>query len=263
VYTRLDIMSYGELLRCTGRVGSYNSCTVKAATDDAIAGQSRVGKLALSVPSVQSCMGEIEDITSSQAKLAAICLVEYHREKTGFKPAVTFPVSESVRTYVPFTSSYDADIARPMGSPFMSPLIHGAFTPGDCYESDLFGITERVTKVANHVEMTPSLERFMQEFLELTIPVPHQLTPFDVDTVYERQDRATQRRILDEACLTGEPERIIRSFMKKEFYGGVKAPRPISTICPVDKLDYSQFTYAVAEFLSSCPWYAFKHTPLK
>lgn len=100
----------------------------------------------------------------------------------------------------------------------------------------------------------------MTEFAELLIPRPHILDPAVLDEVYAKQNRPSQRRILEQSE-TERPRRIAKSFMKREAYGDVKDPRPITTINGPDKRDYSMFIYPISDILKTTDWYAFGKTP--
>jgi hypothetical protein len=101
----------------------------------------------------------------------------------------------------------------------------------------------------------------MEEFTHYVVPEPHIGHPVDVSDVFDRQDRPEQQRLLTNALAMVKPIRVFTSFMKKECYGGPKAPRPITTINALDKLEYSQFCYALANHMKQFDWYAFGRKP--
>jgi hypothetical protein len=86
------------------------------------------------------------------------------------------------------------------------------------------------------------------------------MTPATIDEVYERQNRPSQRAILDRS-LVEEGRDGIKSFVKREAYGKITDPRIISTIDGVLKREYSQFIYPVADHLKTQEWYAFGKVP--
>jgi len=261
-FTRLDILSKGSHMRATGRVDTYSSALVDVQVDDAIAAMARIHALPLGIPTIQTLLIQDEDTPSSVTKMRASALVEYHRMKAPSKPSIVYPTADAVRTYTPFNSEYNSD-EKPSMVPFMAPVIHGCFSPSQCRANDEFAVTERVIKLQNDTKPTPFEERLDDEFLSFLIPERGVLVPCDIDEVYRRQDRPSQRVLLEEAAVTGDPNRLIKSFLKKEAYQEPKPPRVISTINPADKLEYSQFTYAFADFISDAPWYAFKQTPIE
>jgi hypothetical protein len=252
-YTRLEVHGPKGHHRSTGRVSSYHQACITAAEDDAIAAVARVSKTDLSIPQVQSHV-QVD-------RAAAVALVEYHRNSTGRKPDSVFPVESGVRTYQFSPPSYDPD-AKPTLVPFMAPLLPECYAPASCLHNEQVAVDKRITSVAaKALRMTPFLSAAIQEFLALLLPTPGQLHPKEQDEVYDRQARPSQRRLLDEACVAGEPERRVEAFVKKEAYDSPKDPRIISTINPVDKLAYSAFIYSFADVLADQPWYAFSKTP--
>jgi len=261
-FTRLDILSQGSHKRATGRIDTYSSALVDVQVDDAIASMARIHATPLGIPTIQTLLIQDEDTPSSVTKMRASALVEYHRMKAPTKPSIVYPTAKAVRSYTPFNSEYNSD-EKPSMIPYMSPLIHGCFAPSQCRANDEFAVTERVINLRNDTKPTPFEERLDDEFLEFLIPERGVLVPCDIDEVYRRQDRPSQRILLEEAAVTGDPNRLIKSFLKKEAYQDPKPPRVISTINPLDKMEYSQYTYPFADFISEAPWYAFKHTPIE
>jgi len=261
-FTRLDILSKGSHKRATGRVDTYSSALVDVQVDDAIASMARIHAMPLGIPTIQTLLIQDEDTPGSVSKMRASALVEYHRMKAPVKPSIVYPTADSVRSYTPFNSDYSSD-EKPSMLPFMAPIIHGCFAPSQCKANDEFAVTERVIKLRNDTKPTPFEERLDDEFLGFLIPERGVLVPCDIDEVYRRQDRPSQRVLLEEAAVTGDPNRLIKSFLKKEAYQDPKPPRVISTINPLDKLEYSQYTYPFADFISSAPWFAFKHVPIE
>lgn len=252
-WVRLKIVAQGGVKISTARVNTTLCCTVPVEIDDAIAAIARISRTELSLPQVQSLVDK---------KVEAVVLVEYHRLKTKHLPPVVFPVTEGVRSYQVLMAPYDPN-AKPSLIAFMSPIIHGAFAPMQTPGNEAYSIRKRVDEVKSTAEMTPFTLRCCREFVERVVPMPHHIHPVDQDEVFARQARPMQRSLLNLATLMFKPFRIIRMFLKKEAYPGVKAPRPISQMNPRDNLEYSAFLYAVAEHLKMCRWYAFGKTPLE
>jgi len=136
------------------------------------------------------------------------------------------------------------------------------YSPMSGKPNEARGISSRIVDIKQLVvTMTPFLMRVIAEFNSKLIPKPHMMHPADYDEVYQRQSRPTQRRIL----ITGEttnPVKLVQSFVKKETYESPNDPRIITTINANDKLEYSTFTYPMAELYAQQPWYAFSKTPL-
>jgi len=200
-----------------------------------------------------------ESYTGQRA--GAALLAEYLRHAIPSHIPVVFPVAESVRAYQYNPQGYDPDAKQKLVA-FMAPLVHAAFSPDSCRSNDVECVLARIKEVASTAQPTSRDLELMDEFWERVIPHAHKLVPVDLDEVYERQARPTQRAII-EAAVTAGPfiQRLIKAFQKAEAYPEPKSPRNISTINPQDKVEYSRYMYAFAAVLKSAPWYAFALTP--
>jgi len=244
------------------RVGSYSCATVSASIDDAIATQSRISRVALTT-------AQTETISGVTDKTSILVLTEFHRLEKNLTGDYMYPVEESVWRYQFKPARFDPD-AKSMLKPYMSPLVPLCFAPDVCQSNEEASIEGRIQDlVANRVEvkMTPRLMRSMEAFFRMLVPEREKQTyvPEDDDVVFAKQNRPTQRKILEQAAddpshLSNEP---IKSFMKKEAYGKVTDPRVISQIPPKNKLKYSKYIYVVASILRKAPWYSFGKTPLQ
>jgi len=231
------------------------ACAVIPVTvDDTIASMTRTSKHDISLPQIEATIG--------MDRTAAAVLLEYHRSKTHSKPDVVYPVPEAVRRYQFEPARYDPD-AKPSMIAFMSPIIHGAFCADRCVSNERRCIKGRIEDVRPRtLTLTPFIIKVIKEFVELLIPEKraNKFFPADYDEVRDRQNRPTQRHILE----NGEYERpnlLTRMFMKAEAYGKITDPRAISTINAPDKRDYSMIIYSFEAVLKSQKWYAFGKSP--
>jgi len=90
------------------------------------------------------------------------------------------------------------------------------------------------------------------------------LYPVDLEQVYERQNRPSQRAIIQKAELgTGSAtDERVDTFLKAEAYGEPKDPRIITTIPGENKIHYSTYVYAFsASVMQEQHWYAFGKEP--
>jgi len=256
-FLRLTTSSKTGVHVSTGKVNTYISADVTAAVDDTVAAIVRLSKYDVTMPTIMSFVPEGD-------KAAGAALLEYHRSQEGVKPDIVCPVPMAVRPYQFMPNSYDP-LAKPMMKAFMTPLVHAAFVPSDCKNNEEECIRARVEQPRNTSLLPPSpfLVRVMQEFAEKFIPehLANTLDPTDDDEVLSRMDRPQQRRLLAAAEFLFDPKRVINMFMKKEPYGNIKPPRPISTFNTSDKREYSKFIYALEAFLKKEEWYAFGKTP--
>lgn len=253
-YLRLNVITPDGHFRSTGYVNSYHCATVRVDVDDHFAALSRTGKVDLSLP---QCLRD-----TAENRAAAVALVEFHREHVGSKANTVYTTEQGVRRYQYSPASFEPE-AKPAVVAYMSPLIDECYAPDRCRSNDERAVKARIVDVASSVEMTPFISRVMYEFIERFMPKPQALSPVELEEVYARQNRPSQRRILDDACQAGTPQRMVKMFTKAESYAEPKDPRPISTINGQDKMEYSQFIYAISEYLATQPWYAFCKTPLE
>jgi hypothetical protein len=256
-FTRLNIQRKTGRFTSTGRVNEYLCATISTQSDDALAILARQSKVDLTLPqAMQFTDGDRE---------AGMILMDYHRtmaeQKQGPKIMTVFPLDQAVRRYQHSTHNLPDDTNKRSMTPFMTPIVHGAFAPDICKDNEDWCVKARITDVKVEKPVTPFISKIIQEFAELLIPIPHTVDPVEIDEVYERQKRPMQRHILEESQYY-DADRKIKMFPKKEAYQQPKPPRPISTINGSDKAAYSRFIYAFVEaIIKHQPWYAFGKTP--
>jgi len=262
-FLRLDVVrNFGNHshMRSTGRVGEYHCATIPVATDTALAALSRLNKSTLSSAQVATYLGDPTERMTGDTKMAIVALLEYHRRGAQNQPDQVYPIELSVNRYQFNPSKYDPS-AKASVQPFMNPISLNCFAPDSTPSNDAVIVNDRIAAVKSAAQPTPYMLECMDEFLGQVFPIAHALVPADQDQVYEKQDSPTQRHILDDASVMPWAKRCLSVFMKKESYSEIKAPRAISQINGVDKLDYSAFMYSLATYLKTFPWYAFGNSP--
>jgi hypothetical protein len=255
VYTRMQISRKTGKFTCTGCADTYLSAVIPSVHDDGLASTAHVSAVKLTVAQVKTIM---KDLPQEQAVL----LTEYHRAKTQTKVATVYPVNESIYRYQFTPKNFDPD-AKPAVTPYMSPLILGCYAPDKCVSNDQQAIEGRVTSVKSVATITSELLKYMNEFAAILIPTPKIGVPEDYDCVFEKQHRPAQLAILNQASVISQltVKAPVSSFMKPETYAKPTDPRNISTIAPVNKMNYSRFMYAFTKVLRATKWYAFGKTP--
>lgn len=261
-FNRLAVKKSDAIYVSTSKIGSTACATITSSDDDTISNLSSIGKVDLSLAQVKTVL---DDTSSAEASI----LVEYHRQNAGKKTPFVFAAEESVKNYQYDPANHDPE-AKAGVVPFMTPILDFCYAPVKSVCNDIACITGRLLEVQPpaDLEITEFDKRLMEEFAELMVPESISGTgiPVDIDTVYDKQNRPTQRRLLDQGSMStdlvsGEP---IKSFQKGEVYGDIKDPRNISTVPPTQKLHYSAFMYAFTDsVLKSKRWYAFSKTPLE
>lgn len=259
----------------TGIVGKSLQCTVPVEVDEAISSVARTSSLALTQATTLSYMNPDE---RESLRPGSAVLLEFHRSITDRgryvylashnKGAHVFPIQEGVQHTQKALKDYDED-AKPTMVPFMHPFINGAYAPDRTRANEQFCIDERITKVSNvnnsEVTVTRFLDKMTVAFVSCLVDEQTARTyhPFDDDEVYARQIKPTQRALLEQAQ-NETPFDQVRLNMKAETYGGAdKAPRPISVIDKVRKLEYAKFMYVVSDLLKETRWYAFGKPPIE
>jgi hypothetical protein len=242
--------------------GGWEAATIPLATDTilrGIAALSKERKLGLQMATIESHL----EVGGPRKQQAAILTPYYTRALRINNASFTYPVQYSVLPYR-YATTYTPGIPSSL-KPFGACLLGPTPAPDQCRENDERTVEERVTAVATP-SLTPS--RFVlsciDEFVTELIPEAHKLMPMEVDEVFDRQARPTQRLILLIASLAGKAySQLVKCFQKREAAGGLSDPRNISGVCGPDKLRYSAYMYAFSEaILKPQPWYAFSKTPL-
>jgi hypothetical protein len=235
-----------------GRVNSPTHVNMGITQYDTLRRVAELSKLPITIPTVRSY-----DVDKDDAPLVTAAL----RMETGNKKTYILNASQSVRTYQYNPSEYDPE-AKPALTPYMSPIYDGAYSPAKCVSNDQQAATARVEDLQATLSDEPMTARDLEHLDDFLTEFPSGKSPVDFDEVYATQDRPTQRRILDQAAITGNAkEGIIQSFVKAEAYGLVNDPRMISTINGKDKLDYSCYQYTLSKMLKLYDWYAFGKKP--
>lgn len=258
-FTRLDVMTQNGLMRATGRPNEYLSAKITAHDDDGLASLARASKnTELSPATVRTI---VKDIGQSESAV----LTEYHRHKVGKICPTVYSVPVSVYNYQYDPAHYAPE--KPSLTPFMSPFILGCYAPDKCLNNDKAAIVGRVEKVkpSADIVLDQKMLRYVDEFARQLIPQPHVGAPLDIEDVYAKQNRPSQRMILHRAAMIADTvvEEAIQSFQKAEAYGKINDPRIISTIPGKNKMNYSRYLYAFNHVLRHQKWYAFGKAPIE
>jgi hypothetical protein len=236
-----------------GKVGYYQSCDLPVGKFESLLDRHKLAKEGLTHAQVKTTLkiNYDEDVDFT----ANIC--NYIRDRNPKRPTLTFG-AEFSRDYQ-FVNRFTDDDAKPSMVSFMNPVVDGAFAPALSEANNLQAVHARILEVRTNVPLEPFFAKCAREFMHM-MNCKNKLYPVDVEVVYERQNRPTQRAILKAADLS-LPQRVVKAFMKREAYQKLSDPRVICTIDSVDKLEFSTYVYALDDLLSSFHWYAFGKTP--
>jgi hypothetical protein len=261
----LDVVRPDGLYRSVSILGDYTSVTLPMAQFDAAHAVASVAKVPITPAMVASNIAPSDAAGLPMDRLQpghAAIVSSYIRAGVPFSPPVVYPPSECV---VPiYFGKHDYDAPVPMKA-FGSPLIGPCYAYASSIASDDRCITGRVESFTSRPSFSvpPKLAGYMAEFAERLIPTPHIGMPLELDEVQRRQDRPSQRHILDEASVSGSFfKTMIKAFVKKETAVKPSDPRNISTLVPQVKLAYSSYLYAFhGDVMARQPWYAFRYSP--
>jgi len=263
----LDVISKDGISRSVAEVGSHNSVTLPKHQFDAVNAVAHVAKMPITPGMVASNIAPSSAVGLPTERLPpghAAIVAGFIRVGLPHFPPVVYPPEDS---FVPiWFAKHDYDAPVPLAG-FGSPLIGPCYGFADSIAADERCITGRVEAFQDRqaIPLPPSYVGYMQEFTEFLIPewLKHTGIPVDHDEVREKQDRPSQRAILDEAAVTGDswlPKWSV--FKKKETYVKPTDPRNISQSIPVVKEAYSRYIYAFdGGVMRYQPWYAFNKTP--
>jgi hypothetical protein len=149
---------------------------------------------------------------------------------------------------------------KPVLTPFMSAFVAGTYVPRNNVENAELAISGRIDKVKSDKASTQLLIEYYTAFAQAFRRTVGKLVPVTEAEVADKQNRPTQRAILERANFE-ESKPVSDSFIKHEPTTKPAYPRIISTIQPHSKLHYSRYMYAVAEAMKKMPGYAFGRTP--
>lgn len=221
-FTRLSVQKKDARYVSTGKVDTYAVATIPVSQDEAIATQARINTVKLSIAQVKSAT-DLSDLNS------AAILTEYHSQKKTEISDCVYPMEQAVKNYQFEPHSFDPD-AKHSVTPFMHPLMDDCYAPDSTAGNDRRAIMGRVVEIRNGpIPITPMLQLAMDEFIEMLIPNDKVGTgiPVSQDEMYLRQNRPSQRAILDRGfnSIDNVSTKPVASFVKAETYDEVKDPR--------------------------------------
>jgi len=165
-----------------------------------------------------------------------------------------------------WTRNYAMHVARclepnkPTMYSFMDPIVDGAYVPYRTRDNEQRGINGRILEIATNKRASEENMKLGREFIALTKP-EKLLRPYDISMVRENQPRPSQRKIIQTAEDSAGYRSAPQSFQKNDCGAGYGVPRMITTLPALEKVNYSQYIYALADHVKSMPWYAFGRTP--
>ncbi len=261
-FARLDIQTAKGRERSTARIGTFCSVTIPAALDDALVELQACSSVPLGNSTVRRHIELHVHDDKERHLVSTAAIISYLREIVPRPIPTVYPTTMAVRRYKMVQYGETSDNARPSLTAFMSPIIHEAYAPDVCPENEHVSIQHRVIDVATNCSITRDVAVYIREFINVVGASSAHLVPVDIKTVQEKQARPSQKQILKRAENSGYISRVVNCFMKREAYAEYKDPRNITIFGPRVKMLYSQYMYAVSEWLKTKNWYAFGKAPL-
>lgn len=256
----------------TGITGQFDCVTVSASTDSAVENITTLSTTTVTPWAVQSHLNpdHYPDEAERKRKAAILALYHIHANKTGKSPRpkiTVYPVADSVYRIQPGTT-HDPS-AKPSVVPFMSPVYLGAYAPDNCKASENAAVLGRVVLPSNASADSTVYDAYthrdIMDFIRLVAPDTHILSPVTIDYVEQKQDRPAQRKKIADARGNGlYVSHAVKANLKKEPYQTIGDPRVISVLDTDTKVLWSQYTYALADYLKeTAPWFAPGKTPVE
>jgi hypothetical protein len=281
-FVRISTFSNSNVMVSTARAGSFLAATVKVEVDEAIA-LAAATTSAITHATVKSKM--LNGGSGTEGAKGSEVLLAYHLVRSGKLKLGSNPPPERVclvegvisYQYLPEMGQGEYEPGKPSMVAFMSAIVDGAFVPDRSRNNDQRTVAKRVVEIQEgkgKKPMSPGLANFamtaVNEFVE--IMAAHldrdpdgkevRLLPVDFETVYEKQNRPTQRRILAEAQHTHD-DGSAQAMQKAEAYQTANDPRNITVMNGPSKLEHSRWMYSLYEFMSKTSWYAFGRLPVE
>jgi hypothetical protein len=260
-YVAMDIKTKDSMVRSIAKFGEFNCANVPIKTLEAIETIAANSSVTIGNASVMSWL--------NNDKHASAIIVDYVRKKIGLRPPIIFPVENGARTYqlLDKLSDYEPD-AKSLMKSFMSPILPISFVPAKTRANEQAAIDGRVNEPSAVAQQLTKggVPKFVLDEMDNFVAImfselDNRRAPYDMDIVYERQHRPSQRAILNRADL-GTSNELCETFLKPEPYLGLKDPRIITTYPGNVKAEYARYIYPLADWImANCKWYTFGKNP--
>jgi hypothetical protein len=262
----LDVQGPTGMMKSISKLQEYNCATVDVKTFSAL------GSVVLTSSGPKVGNATFQSWTDND-KHGSSVLVEFFRQPkySTHTKSIVYTPADGVSKYQMLSDigSYEPG-CKPLMVPFMSPVYPHTFIPDRSLNNEKAAIKGRILDPqldAQKMSKPPTkfLINAMDAFIKLLIPDcdAQKAKPHELEEVYTRQARPTQRSLLNQADADDANfvKRICKTFLKAEPYLKASDPRIISTYVTVDKREYSRYTYALTDYICQKQWYSFGKTP--
>lgn len=239
----MEIAGKGEVTYALGAIGAYAHVTIPA-KDFGLIRMNTCENV-----TVQRILSQVKEMSKEEGQLVASLLAKLNKERPLIS-RITIPPMYEYRTQ-------PIETHKPMMHPLGNPIAYPAYAPESSTSNQERSRNERIDKLKHAVELTDERVKFLEE-APLKLYGDSRLHPVSIEEVRERQNRPSQRSILDQAEKLDNCSGPQKGFLKAEAYSADKDPRSIGTVHPDHKYEWSQFTYAMQAELKTHGWYGFK-----
>jgi hypothetical protein len=250
-FAHVKTVTSGGVKHSIAPAGAYTSADLSTEEYDTMVQAASMGKQDPTTAAMASWC--------NQEREKAVMVASYFRARDGDKAPFVTTADESVKAVSANVNTHGDTLERVSVQGFMQPIVAGnCYAHTDHQDNASWAAESRVTdlKPSKVQILNPFVAAAIAEFAALT--VPKAVTEADLQTVYEKQNRPTQRAIIAEAVDMGPSERTsLKAFLKKEAYQGAKDPRIITTYRPGVKVGYSVYMYALTDQLKQHQFYGF------
>jgi hypothetical protein len=260
-YTVLRTLTTTSDVTSVCKQGQYNACTADTRKIEWAIESHKNSKVGQNNASLWSMLKSGD--TPQEAMPTLLSYVREEAQRPTYQVQKVYKVSYGLSTYQFYPGRSNIG-PSPLVIPYMQPVLDGAFAPSKEHTSYVKGAVGRVVELRKPSELTPNMLHLIRLFVDALVDedIRHSYIPVDDDELYERQNRPSQRHIIEMGVDKVLSNNVCSHMQKAETYGEIKDPRCISIVEHSNKITFSKYCYAVSQFLKQETWYAFAKTPL-
>nr|APG76320.1 hypothetical protein [Hubei noda-like virus 14] len=249
--------SDGVQMFSLARAGTDYSLTIPLSCYQSLLSRHRYAKSNRNVGDIMAHLDVFtrKGLTNCDSAIAAPMLYEYF-EADPPKLKVHLQTLGAFATHYQYQGPRELEVPRLYARDVGPKIIDAGYFPGISMNNEYLTIADRVRACRNTVVPPSCYSRYLNEFLEMLVPVVGGLRPISVSDVMEEQDRPLQK-IRNEQAKTWlySLRKVVKAFQKRETCK-LKAPRNISTLSTDLNLKYSTYVRSFKQsYLTNLPWY--------
>jgi len=263
-FARIMVNGSTGMTMSTARLGGYLCATVPVAVDDAIVQAAETSKEFTRSMAVSKMAADTNGPALSEGSEVYVAYIKEKQRKLNTIETKHHRISlvDGVRPYQYVLRWGDYEPALPSMESFMNPFIDAAFVAERSRNNDERTVQTRVKTPDDKGKS--KLKSFhiqvMEEFTDLLAATVGKLHPVEYEEVYAKQNRPTQRSILERSENETDDGRAT-AMQKAEAYRTANDPRNITIVNGPSKREHSKWMYALYEAMAKVEWYAFGKKP--